>query len=114
RVAELGEDLVDGGLTVGLGERAQADRREELARVGWNDRPRLQPRLRLGEARGAQALLGLLPGRVEPRARAADRADLGDVAVAAALGDEPPARLERGVERAEQTVVLGDPVEDRV
>ena len=39
--------------------------------------------------------------------------DVGDVARAAALGDQPAARLQRGVQAGEERVVVGDPVERR-
>ena len=39
--------------------------------------------------------------------------DVGDVARPAALGREPPARLQRGVQPCEQAVVVLDPVEGR-
>ena len=42
------------------------------------------------------------------------RLEGGDVALAAALGDQLPAGLQRGVQAANRRVVVGDPVEDRV
>ena len=81
--------------------------REELGGLGRDDVPGLQPAARLGEAGAAQALLGLLgrgvvPGfaeALEVRRVGLARGDLGaarlqprDVAGAAVLGGEAPAR----------------------
>jgi hypothetical protein len=42
------------------------------------------------------------------------RLERGDVALAAALGDELAARTQRRVQALKQPVVVEDPVEDRV
>ena len=70
--------------------RAEADRAQELGRLGRDDVPGLQPAAGLGEAGGAQALLGLLRRGVVPRL--AEALEVGRVGVA--RGDLVAARLQ--------------------
>ena len=64
------QDVGDEGIAQLLGQavhvRAEADGAQELGRLGRDDVPGLQPAARLGEAGGAQALLGLLGRGVVP------------------------------------------------
>ena len=111
-----------------LEERAEADRAQVAHRVARVDVDARQPAPDVGEPGRAQPRLGVLGRRELPVGRPALQVlgvrrllghvqpgllDRRDVAGAAALGDEPAARLEGRVQPREQARVVEDPVERR-
>ena len=108
----------------------QADRPDEVAGLGGRRRLGLEPARHVVEPGALEPLGGLLGGGVVPgpapvdevaRERllpgghlVRDAAERVDVALAAALGDQPAAGLQGAVQRGEQRVVVVDPVEGGV
>src|SRR5919198_734511 len=132
RAAEALDDLVDERAPELVGEAAEVgsevDLGEVAARVIRGHGALLQPRARPREAGRAEAPLGVLRRGEVPRAApavevgreglrghrlAGSRVDLGDVALAAALRDEPPAVAQVGAQAGGERPPVGHPVEGR-